>query len=66
MYYGIITSNIKIPNRREHFSKIVLGFDNREGYSTLTMVLGAIIGRYANQIKNDNFTIQQPTFSYAG
>ncbi len=60
--YGAMITSIKTPDRRGNFYEITLGFDsiqeylNKE-YTENCPYFGAIIGRYANRIKNGKFSI---------
>ena len=55
--YGGIITNINFPDKNGCFSNIVLGYDNLEEYEDNQSFFGAIIGRYANRIKNGSFKI---------
>jgi len=53
---GAAIKTIKAPDRKGHFTDIVLGFDNIQGYEKNSSV-GAFIGRYANRISDAQFEI---------
>ena len=55
-YGGIITSII-VPDTKGNFEDVVLGFDNLQQYIDPNPCFGATIGRFANRIKNAQFTI---------
>ena len=55
--YGGIITNISFPDKNGCFSNIVLGYDNLQEYEDDQYFFGAIIGRYANRIKNGSFKI---------
>ncbi len=60
--YGIIINKFIVTNAKGEKQDIVLGFDEFEGYVSEDYLknypyLGAIIGRYANRIKNGKFEI---------
>jgi len=60
--YGTIINKFIITNARGEQQDIVLGFDKFEDYINPTYLkdysyLGAIIGRYANRIKNGAFNV---------
>ncbi|WP_145854298.1 aldose epimerase family protein [Pedobacter suwonensis] len=60
--YGAIINKFIVTNARGEKQDIVLGFDTFDeylspGYLTNYPYLGAIIGRYANRIKNGRFSI---------
>ncbi|WP_316821955.1 aldose epimerase family protein [Pedobacter gandavensis] len=60
--YGAIINKFIVTNKNGEKQDIVLGFDDFEGYISEDYLanypyLGAIIGRYANRIKNGRFEI---------
>jgi aldose 1-epimerase len=57
-YGGIITS-IRVPGRDGTMAQVVQGFDSLEDYTTNNYGgrYGALIGRFANRIKNNTFAI---------
>jgi len=60
--YGAIITAIKIKQPDESYTNIVLGFDKVEDYFSPTYLdgypyFGSAIGRYANRIKNGEFSI---------
>ena len=57
-YGGIITS-IRVPDRSGKLENVNLGFDRLEDYRSPNYSgrYGALIGRYANRIKNNTFRI---------
>ncbi len=57
-YGGIITS-ITVPDRTGQMARVVLGFERLEDYtdSGYSGRYGALIGRFANRIKNNTFSI---------
>ncbi len=55
--YGGIITKIIVPDKNNKFSNIVLGFDSLNGYLKNTPYFGAIIGRYANRIKDAEFEL---------
>ncbi len=63
-YGGIITS-IRTPDRSGRLDDIVLGFDSLAGYVTNVPYFGAIVGRYANRIRNARFTLDGKTYHLA-
>src|SRR5258706_2070982 len=63
-YGGIITS-IHTPDRSGHLDDIVLGFDSLAGYLKNAPYFGAIVGRYANRIRNAQFTLDGTTYHLA-
>lgn len=61
--YGGIIQKLKVPDRKGKMEDVVLGFDNPEDYLKDHPYFGALIGRYANRIKNGSFTIGKNTYS---
>jgi aldose 1-epimerase len=61
-YGGIITS-IRVPDRTGKMDNVTLGFDSLESYRSTGYGgrYGALIGRYANRIKNNTFAINGVT-----
>src|SRR3954464_7366262 len=61
-YGGVITS-IRVPDRTGKMDNVTLGFDRLEDYRSPTYGgrYGALIGRYANRIKNNMFAINGVT-----
>lgn len=57
--YGGIIQKLKVPDKHGKMEDVVLGFDNPEEYLKDHPFFGAIIGRYANRIKNGQFSIGQ-------
>ncbi|MDB5735321.1 MAG: Aldose 1-epimerase, partial [Alphaproteobacteria bacterium] len=57
-YGGVITS-IKAPDRSGAMARVVLGYESLEDYTSTGYGgrYGAIIGRFANRIKNNSFAI---------
>ncbi|MCD0490030.1 galactose mutarotase [Pedobacter sp. MC2016-14] len=60
--YGAIVSNFVVQNAKGEKQDIVLGFDNfdqyiGENYLANYPYLGAVIGRYANRIKDGKFSV---------
>ena len=53
---GIITS-LFIPDSSGRLDDVVLGFDSLQGYLQDKAFLGAMVGRYANRIRNASFTL---------
>lgn len=60
--YGTIINKFLVKNAKGEIQDIVLGFDDIEGYLSEAYLsnypyLGAIVGRYANRIKNAEFSV---------
>ena len=68
--YGAIISKFVVKNAKGEMQDIVLGFDTIEAYLNPAYLasypyLGAVVGRYANRIKNGRFTIDGETYQLA-
>jgi galactose mutarotase-like enzyme len=63
--YGAIITSIRTPDRSGHLDDIVLGFDSLAGYLHNVPYFGAIVGRYANRIRNAQFTLDGTTYHLA-
>ena len=61
---GIIVS-LKVPDRDGKISDVVLGLDNPTQYLTESPYFGAIVGRYANRIREGRFSIDGQDYSLA-
>ncbi len=60
--YGATIVGLTAPDRSGHFTDVVLGFDFIGGYTSRAYLrkspyFGAVIGRYANRIKNGRFAL---------
>jgi aldose 1-epimerase len=65
--YGAILNKFVVTNKHGQKQDIVLGFDDidqytSEEYLTNYPYLGAVIGRYANRVKNGRFNIDGATY----
>lgn len=49
--------SMNVPDRNGKFEDVCLGFDTVEGYENNKPHLGAVIGRYANRIKDGKFSL---------
>lgn len=68
--YGAIINKFIVKNAKGEMQDIVLGFDTFDeylnpDYLTQYPYLGAIVGRYANRIKNGRFTIDGEDYQLA-
>jgi len=68
--YGAIINKFVVKNAKGELQDIVLGFDTFEEYLNPEYLkngayLGAVVGRYANRIKNGRFTIDGQTYQVA-
>jgi len=55
--YGGIITEILVPNKEGKLGDVVLGFDNLADYETKNRYFGAIVGRFANRIREGNISI---------
>jgi len=65
MTYGGIVQSLKVPDKIGHFSDIVLGYDDLNGYIASSPYFGALIGRYGNRIANGKFTLDGNEYTLA-
>ncbi|WP_316803465.1 aldose epimerase family protein [Pedobacter nototheniae] len=68
--YGAIINKFIVKNAQGKEQDIVLGFDTFEQYLDEKYLennglIGAVVGRYANRIKNGRFTIEDKTYQLA-
>ena len=61
--YGGIITKLFFPDNKGILGNIVLGYDNLKYYEDNQQFLGAIIGRYANRIKDSCFKIDKVKFN---
>lgn len=55
--FGGVLQQLHVPDREGRPGNVVLGFDNVAGYEKDGPYFGAIIGRYANRIRDAAFTL---------
>ncbi len=60
---GGIIQSIKMPDKNGNISDIVCGYDSPQAYLDNPGYQGALIGRYANRIKNGQFTLNGVTYN---
>lgn len=63
--YGLIITEIHVPDRNGRNGNVVLGFDNLERYLKGHPFFGAIAGRVANRIARGSFTLDSRTHTLA-
>jgi aldose 1-epimerase len=61
--YGLIITEIVVPDRDGKAGDVVLGFDNLERYLKGHPFFGAIAGRYANRIAKGKFSLDGKEYS---
>lgn len=65
MTYGVIVTELQMPDRHGKFNDIVLGFDHLDGYLKGHPYFGAIVGRVGNRIAKGRFTLNGVTYQLA-
>ena len=55
--YGCILTHLILPDRNGQPTDVVLGYDDLGSYETDPAYMGALVGRYANRIKDSAFTL---------
>src|SRR6185312_8413991 len=64
--YGAVIQSLEIPDRNGKLADIVRGFDSLAGYLVPgNSHIGAVIGRYADEIKAAQFTLEGVTYHLA-
>ncbi len=61
--YGGIIASIRVPDRVGRVADVVLGHDSLDGYIHRPRYFGAIIGRYANRIRQGKFALNGTAYS---
>ena len=60
--YGATLTNLLVPDKNGNPQDVVLGYDSGTAYLNDTETdhtyFGAVVGRYANRIKNGTFSVQ--------
>lgn len=60
--YGAKIVSLTVPNKDGEKADVVLGFNTLEEWQTKETYFNAVIGRYANRIKNGQFTLDGKTY----
>ncbi|MBE6990248.1 MAG: galactose mutarotase [Ruminococcaceae bacterium] len=55
--YGCILTHLIVPDRSDRPVDVVLGYDELSSYEADPACMGALVGRYANRIKDAAFTL---------
>lgn len=55
--YGCILRILMVPDKYGNMTDVVLGYSDLEQYIRLSGRMGAVIGRYANRVRNGRFNI---------
>ena len=63
--YGGIVTSLQVPDRGGKADDVVLGFDTLAQYLKDNPLFGALVGRYANRIRDAKFTLDGQTYQLA-
>jgi aldose 1-epimerase len=63
--YGVIITEVRVPDRTGKLADVVLGFNNLESYLKGHPYFGATLGRVANRIAEGKFTLGGNTYNLA-
>ena len=59
---GATLTDWKIRGKKGNFIGILLGYHNKVFFKTSPLYLGSTVGRYANRIKNGQFSIGKKVY----
>src|SRR5262249_55958177 len=65
MSYGATIVSLRVRDRAGNLGDVVLGCDSLAGYLAQSAYLGAVIGRYANRIRQASFSLEGRTIQLA-
>lgn len=60
--WGCVVRALWVPDRDGALTDVVLGYDDLEGYEQGSCFFGAVVGRYANRIKDAAFSLHGRTY----
>lgn len=63
--YGGRILSMRVPDRNGGVGDVVLGYDDLAGYLNDDAYLGALIGRFANRIRNGRFSLEGREYALA-
>ena len=63
--FGGVIQSILVPDRRGALADVTLGYDTLEEYERDKSYLGALVGRYANRIREGRFTLDGREYTLA-
>lgn len=63
MELGCAITNLFVPDKKGNAVDVLLGFDSYEEWKAGTQAHNAIVGRFANRIKNASFTLNGKTYT---
>lgn len=61
--FGCTITCVKLFDKKDSFTDVVLGFSSLSSYATSWGSFGAIIGRYSNKIENAQFSLGQKKYN---
>ena len=62
--YGCAIQSITLPDRDGKIVDVVLGYDDIRSYEEGSCFYGAVVGRYANRIKDGHFFLERKEIQY--
>lgn len=63
--YGAIVVSLRVPDKKGKFDDVVLGYVTLDGYLNDKTYFGGIVGRYANRIAKDRFSLNGKEYKLA-
>jgi aldose 1-epimerase len=63
--YGVIITELQVPDKNGKLGDIVAGYENLDGYLKMTPYFGTTVGRIANRIKDGQFQLEGKTYKLA-
>lgn len=60
--YAASLTDVSVPDKQGNFEHVVLGFDSLKNYLGKHPKFGATIGRFANRIRNAEFSLNGQTY----
>jgi aldose 1-epimerase len=63
--YGVIVTELHVPDKNGKLGDIVSGYENLDGYLKMTPYFGTTVGRIANRIKDGQFQLEGKTYKLA-
>jgi aldose 1-epimerase len=63
--YGVIVTELHVPDKNGKLGDVVAGFENLDGYLKMTPYFGTTVGRIANRIKDGQFQLEGKTYKLA-
>jgi aldose 1-epimerase len=63
--YGVIITELHVPDKNGELGDIVAGYENLDGYLKMSPYFGTTVGRVANRIKDGQFQLEGKTYKLA-